>query len=177
MRRFAKLRLLLRDKRAVAALEFALILPMMVLMLFGSVELTQAVAANRRVQNTAASLADVVSRDTVVTNAEIADLWTAAKPLMYPNPSTPMKMAITCVHVESASKAVVLWGEASGLTAQKKGDAITLPSGLMVANTYLVMAETQYEYTPPSKMVISVLKLKHTEYKRTRTGAEVKREP
>lgn len=176
MRRLENFRRMLRDKRAVAALEFALMLPLMVLMLFGSVELTQSVAANRRVQNTAASLADVVSRDTVVTTQEVTDLWTAAKPLMYPNSSTPMKMAITCIHVQSATKAVVLWSDASGLSPKTKGATISLPSGLMIASTYLIMSETEYAYSPPSKFVVGTMTLKHTEYKRTRSGSEVKRQ-
>ena len=58
------------DRRGLAALEFALIAPLMVLVLFGSVELTELLATNRRAENTTASVADVISR-TVLAPTEI----------------------------------------------------------------------------------------------------------
>ena len=55
-----KLRRFARAHEGLAALEFALIAPIMVFLLFGSVELLDALNANQRAQNTTSSLADVV---------------------------------------------------------------------------------------------------------------------
>ena len=51
---------------------------MMIFLLFGSVDLIDVLGANKRAQNAAASLADVVARDTEISNAEIAGLWAAS---------------------------------------------------------------------------------------------------
>ena len=56
LRRFA------RENKGVAALEFAIIAPLlMVPLLLGTVDLIDVMGANKRAQNAAASIADVVA--------------------------------------------------------------------------------------------------------------------
>jgi Flp pilus assembly protein TadG len=170
-------RRLVRDRRGLAALEFALIAPMMVVVLFGSIELTEALACNRRIENTSASLADVVSRDTQISNQEMTDLWAAANALMYPNSATPMKTRVSSVQIIDASTAKVLWSDGhNGYTARSAGSNITLPAGMMVPNTSVIVAETTYRYTPPIGIFLKVaFDLAHTEYRRPRIADPVTR--
>lgn len=167
-----------RDRRGLAALEFALIAPMMIVVLFGAIELTELLATNRRAENTTASIADVISRDTTVSNAEVSDLWSAASALMYPNASGPMKMRVSSIQVETASSAKVLWSEAAnGYTARSKGSAMTLPAGMMVAGTSVVIAESSYNYVPPIGVFLDIaINLNHIEYRRPRVADPVTRE-
>ncbi|MBL8558968.1 MAG: pilus assembly protein [Hyphomonadaceae bacterium] len=167
----------LRDKRGLAALEFALMAPMMVLILFGSIELTELMATNRRAENTTASLADVVSRDTVITNAELTDLWAAAGALMYPNTATPMQMRISSVQVQTATEARVLWSDGyGGYAPRAAGSTFSLPSGMMVPGTSVVVAETSYRYNPPIGVFLDLaFDLKHVEYRRPRIADPVTR--
>jgi len=166
-----------RDRRGLAALEFALIAPMMITVLFGSVELTELLATNRRAENTAASVADVVSRDTVIEDDEINDLWTAANALMYPNSATPLKMRVSSVQIVTASQAKVLWSEGhNGYTPRGAGSSVTLPAGMMVPGTSLIMSETSYRYTPPIGVFLSIaFDLDHVEYRRPRVADPVTR--
>lgn len=167
-----------RDRRGLAALEFALIAPMMIVVLFGAIELTELLATNRRAENTTASVADVISRDTTVSNAEVTDLWNAASALMFPNASGPMKMRVSSIQVETASSAKVLWSEGvNGYTARSKGSAMTLPAGMMVAGTSVVIAESSYNYVPPIGVFLDIaIDLKHVEYRRPRVADPVTRE-
>ena len=84
LRKFLRLRRFGAAKRGLAAIEFAIILPMMVFLLLGSVDLLDALSVNRRAENVAASLADVIARDTAVSNAEMTGIWSAVNLLMYP---------------------------------------------------------------------------------------------
>lgn len=177
----SRLRLLLRDTRGLAALEFALILPMMVVVLFGSVELTEVLTTKSRVENTAAAMADVVSRDTVIEDDEINDLWAASRTLMYPNSAVPLKLRVTSVQVETPTRAVVLWSEGhNGYTARSAGSVMSapsLPAGLMIPGTSVIVAETDYRYTPPIGVFLDVaFDLKHIEYRRPRIADPVTRE-
>ena len=177
----SRLRPFLRDKRGLAALEFALILPMMVVILFGSVELTEVLTTKSRVENTAAALSDVVSRDTVIDDDEISDLWTASSTLMYPNASGPLKMRVTSVQVETPTRAVVLWSEGhNGFTARSAGSVMaspSLPAGLMIPGTSVIVAETDDRYTPPIGVFLDVaFNLKHVEYRRPRIADPVTRD-
>jgi len=167
----------LRDKRGLAALEFALIAPILAVILFGSVELTELLATKRRAENTTASLADVVSRDTIITNAELTDLWAAASALMYPNSATPLKMRVSSVQVETATEATVLWSDGyNGYDARGAGSEYPLPAGLMVPGTSVIVAETSYRYTPPIGVFLDVaFDLNHAELRRPRIADPVTR--
>ena len=105
LRRFA------RAQKGLAAVEFALIAPMMVFLLFGAVDLIDALGANRNAQNVAASLADVVARDTEISNSEMTGIWAAADILMFPESAATMDIRVTSVMIESATVARVVWSE------------------------------------------------------------------
>ena len=51
---------LLRDKRGVSAVEFAMLLPLMVTLYLGGVEVSQGIAIDRKVTLTARTLGDLV---------------------------------------------------------------------------------------------------------------------
>lgn len=174
---FPRFRRLIRNRRGLAALEFALVAPLLVLLLFGSVELTEVLNCNRRAENTTASLADIVARDTEITNQELADLWSAASSLMFPNSTSPLKMRISSVRILSATQAQVLWSDGyNGYTARAPNSPITLPAGMMTPNTSIIVAETSYQYTPPIGVFLNVaFPLDHIEYRRPRIADPVTR--
>ncbi len=170
-------RRLARDRRGLAALEFALIAPMMVMTLFGSVELTELLACNRRAENTAASIADVVSRDTVITDQEMDDLWSAATALMYPNSPTPFQVRVSSVQITDATTATVLWSDGdNGYVPRAAGSSMTLPAGMMIPGTSVIVTESSYLYVPPIGIFLKLtVPLTHTEYRRPRVADPVTR--
>ncbi|MDX2177941.1 MAG: TadE/TadG family type IV pilus assembly protein [Bryobacteraceae bacterium] len=175
--KFSGIRRILRDRRGLAALEFALMAPMMVLVLFGSIELTELLATNRRAENTAAAVADVISRDTEVSDDEVSDLWTAATALMFPNSAAPLQMRVSSVEIDSETEATVLWSEGhNGYSARAVGSTIDLPAGMMVPGTSVVVAETKYRYNPPIGVFLDLaFDLDHIEYRRPRIADPVTR--
>src|SRR6185312_13294765 len=106
-----KLRRFAGANKGLAALEFAIIAPMMIFLLFGSVDLLDVLGANKRSQNVAASLADVVARDTSVSTAEITGLWSAIDILMYPDDASTMQVRVSSVSIVNANSATVVWSE------------------------------------------------------------------
>lgn len=145
----ARLRRFARDKSGLAALEFALIAPMMLFLLFGSVELTNALNTAKRVENVSASLADVVSRDTAVTDEELEDLWGAIEPLMFPDTAVGVRARITSITIESEDEARVVWSEGHGGMAPRAEDSlVTLPDDMMAPGRSVILAEVTYRYDP-----------------------------
>ncbi len=150
------------DRKGLAAVEFALILPMMVLLLLGSVEIVNILQSNRRAENTAASLADVVSRDTEVSNAEVAGLWAAATPLMFPDNPVGLDVRITSIQFDATRQGRVVWSErcalmgggacgSSGFSQLMPGAMIPnaeMPDAMRLPSTSVVRVETSYRYRP-----------------------------
>jgi Flp pilus assembly protein TadG len=163
MRRFG------RAKTGAAAMEFALILPMMVFLLFGSIDLLDVLGANSRAQNAAASLADVVARDTEVSDEEVSGLWDALDILIYPNDVAGLDMRVTSVRIVDATTAQVVWSEGHGMSPLVANDPVTLPSGMMTPGTSVIMAESAYEYHSPLGFLLSgPVQMTHSAYRRSR---------
>lgn len=163
-RRFA------RAKSGVAAVEFALLAPMMIFLLFGSIDLIDALSTSKRVEVTTVSLADVVSRDTEVDDDEIDGLWAAANMLMFPDDSLTMDLRVTSVRIESNSSARVVWSEGrNSLAPLGVGSSVPLPPAMMNPGTSIIMTEARYRYNPPvGFLFIGGTNLQHTAYRRSR---------
>ena len=66
-----RVRDLLNDRSGLAAVEFAFVFPMMVVMYFGVVELSSAIAVDRKATQVARTLADLTSQMASVADADI----------------------------------------------------------------------------------------------------------
>lgn len=169
MRLLAKLRRFAGATKGLAALEFAILAPMMVLALFGAIDLIDLVGANRRAQNVAASLADVVSRDTSVTSDEIASLWAATGVLMFPDNGDDVRVRITSVSINGAGTPIVVWSQGRGLTARTSGSTVTLPAGAAAVGSSVILAETEYDYLSPLGILLAgPLTVRHDAWRRSR---------
>ncbi len=169
MKPIAQLRRFACAKKGLAALEFALIAPMMILLLFGSVDLIHVLGVNQRAQNTAASLADVVARDDAVTDQEITGLWAAIGVLMFPDDGANLDIRVTSVSIENATTARVMWSEGNGMSALVAGDTIDLPDQMMETGSSVIFAESTYEYHSPLGFLLAgPVMLRHQAYRRSR---------
>lgn len=164
-----RLRRFVVARKGSAALEFAIIAPMMVFLLFGSVDLLDALSANKRVQNAASSLADVIARDTEISDAEVAGFWAALDILMFPDDGANVKIRVTSVTILSSSNARVVWSEGRGMSPRVADSAVTLPAEMMTAGTSVIMTESTYSYSSPLGFLLpGPITISHTAYRRSR---------
>jgi len=156
-------------RKGSAALEFAIIAPMMIFLLFGSVDLLDALSANKRLQNAASSVADVVARDTEVSNAEITGLWAALDILMFPDNGANVNLRVSSVSVQNATTARVVWSEARGMSPRVANSTVTLPAAMMTPGTSVIMTETTYSYASPLGFLLpGPVTIRHDAYRRSR---------
>lgn len=171
MKLLQRLRQFAREKKGVAALEFAIIAPLlMVPLLLGTVDLIDVMGANKRAQNAAASLADVVARDTEISNSEMNGLWAGLNILMYPNDPGTMEMRITSISIVNASTARVVWSEGhGGMSGRSVGSTVPLDSRMMNVGTSIIMVESVYKYDAPLGFLFqNEIRMTHDAYRRSR---------
>src|SRR5579864_1005722 len=75
---------LIGDKRGVAATEFAVIVPIMLVMFFGTVEFCSGIAVDRKVTLMARTLSDLTSQSTSVADADMASFFLVANNIIWP---------------------------------------------------------------------------------------------
>ena len=146
---------LVRERRASTAVEFALILPLMLGMFFGIVEFSSGFAVKRKMSMAAEELADMASRNKTVDDAALTNFFNIGRAVMTPFPSAPLMATITELYIDPASGvAKSRW--ARGSDAKPAGTIYTVPADLIardpvtnaiLPDQYLIFAETSYQYT------------------------------
>lgn len=150
------LKTLARDERGVAALEFALIAPVMIIVFFGIVEAGQAVIAGRRTAHAASALADLATQNAKFTDADVSDSFAAAAAMLKPMDTINLTLKLTSVTANAQGVPKVDWSEAQGMAKDTAGSTYTgLPAGLIVAaGDTAIISTAKYTLIQASKTVI-----------------------
>jgi Flp pilus assembly protein TadG len=159
-----------RDQSGMAsAVEFAMILPLMITFYLGGVELSQGIAVDRKVTLAARAVADLTAQATSVNSTDILNILEASSAVVAPWPQDKLKVKVSQVKIDAAGSAKVQWGEAKNTSARGVNEAVTLPAALKIPNTWLIWGEVQYDYTPVIGYVVTgTLQLKDHIYMRPR---------
>jgi Flp pilus assembly protein TadG len=165
-----------RDKRGVSAVEFAMLLPLMITLYLGSVEVSQGIGIDRKVTLTTRTVADLASQVSSINNADMANMLNASAAVIAPYDTSKLKVTVSAVTIDSSGVAKVAWSDTLNGTKRAVGSTVTLPAALNVANTTLIWSEVAYSYTPTIGYVITgTLNLADQIYMRPRLSDTVTR--
>ena len=142
----------------LAAVEFALILPILVTIWFGGVEITQGLSVDRRLNNLASAIGDLVSRSRTVTYSDVDAIFDIDDGALYPYSTSSLSMRVTAVDIDDTKKALVAWSRARGPAAARPiGENLNalIDEKLRVPKTQNIMAEVFYTYSPAIGYVIT----------------------
>lgn len=149
----------IRSTRGVAAIEFAIVAPLLVLMLVETFDIGNAIAVYMKVRAATFALASIANQYSTGTSgiqtSDMTAITGSTTAILAPYSSTPTTVKITQIKMTSASHARVSWSYALNGTAYSQGSNWTrLPSQLKSTNAcnsypcYLVFAEVSYAYRP-----------------------------
>jgi Flp pilus assembly protein TadG len=166
----------LADRRAVSAVEFAMLLPLMLTLYLGAVEVSQAVSVSRKATLTASTVADLTAQVSSINNSAMSDILSASSAVIQPYDATQLTVTVTSITIDANSRATVAWSDSLKGTAHPVGSTVTLPTGLVVPNTSVIWGETTYSYRPTIGYVITgTLNLYEQTYEQPRVSATVTR--
>lgn len=144
---------LMRDHSGIAATEFAMVVPIMLVLFFGVVEITNGIAAYRNVSLVAHTSSDLTSQSKSVQDSDLTSFFAASTGVMYPYVTSPtdpnLKQSIVELWVNSSLQARVQWAvNGDGSPGATPGTVVNIPASLQVANTYVIYSSVSYLYVP-----------------------------
>jgi Flp pilus assembly protein TadG len=161
-----------RDRRGVSAVEFAMLLPFMLTLYLGSVEVSQGISIDRKVTLTSRTVADLVAQVATIDTAGVNAALGAATAIMAPFPDVNAKVTVSIVKIDANGNAKVCWSNTKNGTA--RSGSVTVPAALNVPNTSLVWGEASYDYTPTIGYVVTnTMSLKDQIFMRPRLSESV----
>ncbi len=155
LRRFA------RSDRAVAAVEFAIIMPVLLLLFLGTFDAGNAIAIYAKVRSATYSLAAITnqygsSSTSAISTTTMTAITAATGAVLAPYSSTPTVVVISQIKATSATQAVVSWSYSptSGQALTQNASFSGLPTNF-AKNTcgstypcYVIYAQVAYTFTP-----------------------------
>ncbi len=139
-------------REAVAAVEFALILPVLLILYMGSIEVSQVITVDRKMGAVTGALGDLVAQsDEELDEDVLDDYFEAVGLIMTPYPADNLRQLVTLVFVDADGDANVVWSVGyNGATAKVEDDPYTLPAEIIAiaSETYVIVAESQLQYQP-----------------------------
>ena len=176
------------DRSGVAAVEFALLAPLMVTMYFGTAELTEGLMASRKVSAVASTIGDLTAQAASTSTTQVGDIFNVGQTVMQPYPVTgsKLRMRISSVTVDANGSPKVDWSQGTtGLTGLTRGSVVALPLATKTAPTdpdkpfigagqSVIVAEAHYAFASPvARYLPEISDLHDTLYLAPRQGPAV----
>lgn len=182
-------RVIRRDRRGAAAVEFAFAVPVLLVIYMGLAELTQGLTVQRRVNHVGAAVGDLVAQSDIITNANMADIFTAGSSMMAPYDTSTLKMRVTSITRQADGTAKADWSSIptgqtglTALTGTVPPCTATLTVGCLQPNLLsasgdnVILAEAQYNYTSLVQYVVkNGLSLKEEYFLKPRKSVTITR--
>jgi Flp pilus assembly protein TadG len=188
-------RRLLGDCRATAAVEFALILPLLLLLYIGLAEAGDALTADRKADKLASAIGDLIAQNTDTSNSAIDSLLAITQPMLAPYDDGAAEILIADIKFVADGEnpdgsarwaPVVRWAHGQNTILPVCGDdpPIEIPEALIpttaaAAGVDIIIARVVYPYTSPFADILAsllgdrTLNLEHAYILRPRASASV----
>lgn len=144
LRRFAG------DRKAVSAVEFALILPFMVFTYVGSAELGDGLAIYYKATETARTVTDLASQYVTIDPTTMSNILGASAQVIGPYSATNMIVTLSQITpTNSNGQGTIAWSCSLNGTPHAYNLTVTLPTKLQTpSGLSIIWGEVTYPYTP-----------------------------
>jgi Flp pilus assembly protein TadG len=156
-----------KDDPGVAATEFALILPILILLLFGTVEIGNALLLDKKVTMASQTAADLIAQQKVVTGADIVNIWAAIDNIILPYATDNTSYTVVSLVADEDGNQSIDWQQTRGGGVVEE---ITVPAGMLGTDESAIIATITYQYTPVfGDLLFSDFAISDVSYLRPRT--------
>ncbi|MGX7876638.1 TadE/TadG family type IV pilus assembly protein [Mesorhizobium sp. ORM6] len=142
------------NRRGIAAVEFALIAPILLVLYFMTMEASQAIETSKKVSRIGSMVADLVTQQPTIVKADLDAIMQIGTSTIQPYSRSTPNITVTAIQVttDTPPKVLVVWSRkvVNGVNsvAATAGSATTVPTTLKVAGTFLIRVDSNLSYMP-----------------------------
>ncbi len=135
------------DRRGVAAIEFAFVVPVLLIMYFVTMEASQAIETSKKVSRVSSMVADLITQQQTIVAADIDAIMKIGTSTLLPYRRSAPTIIVTAIQIADtpALDVTFLWSRKVGASA---GGPIIVPPALRIRNTFLIRVQTILGYEP-----------------------------
>lgn len=142
------------NRKGVAAVEFALMVPAMLSVWVGMVVATDALTADKKATMLTRTLADMTTQMQAVSQADMDSIFQATEAVMWPHKADRLGMTVISLDIDGSGKVFVDWSVVPSQASLRGGfgalarcsNFTELPAGLKVPRTSIVLAKVTMDY-------------------------------
>jgi Flp pilus assembly protein TadG len=162
----------------VAAVEFAMLMPLLLLVLFGTLEIGTAIVIKGKLRNAVSTVTEITNQYNTIQNSDMTTILSAAAAIITPYSISNTSIVISEITINNQGSATITWSDTLNGTARTTGSSITVPSGIAIANTVLLLGEVSYVYTPAFGYTMTgAMTMSEKLYATPRSGVAIARSP
>lgn len=146
---------LARDRRGVAAIEFAFVVPVLLGLYFMTMEVSQGIEANKKTGRIASMVADLITQQQqTIVKSEVDAIMRIGGSVIQPYNRTAPAIYVTAIEIttDATPKVRVAWSRKLVNEAASSylnvGTATTVPDKLKVPGSFLIRVEADLDYKP-----------------------------
>ena len=141
------------DRRGVAAIEFAFIAPLLLMLYLVTMEVAQGIDTNKKVSRVGSMVADLVTQQPrEITTTVLDPIMRIGEAILQPYNRSRADIVITGIEIDKNSNVKVKWSRAmrGGVFGRdaNAGDTTTVPAELKIPETFLLRVTAELEYLP-----------------------------
>ncbi len=145
-----------RNRDGIAAVEFALIVPLLLAMYLGTIEISNGITVNKRLARVASTVADLVTQQPQVNKAGLNAILDIGAAIMIPYDADQPVITIVGIDVDDdhPDGGEIIWsrrynkGSYDGGLGSGLGTKIEVPTRLRIDETFIVKVTAEIEYRP-----------------------------
>jgi Flp pilus assembly protein TadG len=147
-------RALLNDRRGVAAIEFALIAPILLSLYLMTMEFSQGIEADKKVGRISSMVADLVTQQDETSKSQLEAIMKIGEAILQPYNRSQPTITVTAIQVsnDTVPTVKVAWSrklvKGAGLGGLTKGSTTTVPDKLKIKGSFLIRVTADLGYKP-----------------------------
>lgn len=142
-----------RENRGSVSVEFAFIMPLLITLWLGTMEISEGIEVNKKIGRSASTIGDLITREDKVDEAKLQDIMDIGDSQLLPYGRSTAKYTVVGVAIDSSGVAKVAWSmEKYGTQFKvplKVGDPYpSVPAKIKIPSTFVVEVTSRLEFLP-----------------------------